>query len=616
MSTSSITSSPFSSISTTPINSSSINYDYTKYEKVLQTLKSLSWPANNPEYPNYQTNFPEEISSLITEYVIPRPLFIYELPNKKFIICDVDGNLLVQKYENDQEVSTSITIERILLKANQRKSYENGQGINDVLYHKNFNRERFIEHVLSPNKLGIPRLFRVSNAAALDILDILAVRSKTKDFDPQKAINPISKRNYFIQAAHWRDKELLDKLIELFPKAFLSVGPELLEELGKCKFKFQNFNDYVRQYAEKYQKAGGKLDTFHSLLIKVSDIPSPELIKFSERFLPVLDETFEKDFASLSKDKQKILYDVAFNHINPFIFEQPDRPVEANQYSINLMWINKNKMTAQQQFLLGDSKEDFYKNFVEPVAKWAKANTGSTINIWFDGTLATEGAIERSSLALQRALDGTSHGKIIFRDVRSIKTVQENPQAFSETIPVYFRVDLLRALAAEHILSSKETKFFVYGDIDMIPLSRQRIFDKRTIDFLNEYGFVMAQGGCSGFENGFYILNGANEQFMKSHREAIIDINLKEALEDPSCIQEQQVYASYPGMFFHILYATGRYSKLRLTKHTELSTILKNSTCYDSYFLFRARDCFARNKCYKIFPRKPVILPTSHFGVV
>jgi hypothetical protein len=323
----------------------------------------------------------------------------------------------------------------------------------------------------------------------------------------------------------------------------------------------------------------------------------------------------------MSTGQQRTLYDSAFVYKNPFIYEPSDPPITADQYSINLMWINKKKVPEDQEFLFGNGSSckerglDFHNRFIKPVSKWARTNPGSPINIWVDSEMATPQVIERSRIALETALEGTSHGIIQFRDVRSMDVVRSNPRAFSEKIPVYFRVDLLRAIAADYTLREKETKFFVYGDIDMKPLSAKQIFDKRTVNFLNDFGFVMAKGGHLGFENGFQILNGDNPQFMDSHRKVIIDLSVEMTLEKPDEIQELQIYDTYPAMVTHFLDADGRYGKFH-AKEDEEDLGRLSIFRYDRFGTLAHRNLPLGNrevKLGKIMPRKPVRLPPSYF---
>ena len=92
------------------------------------------------------------------------------------------------------------------------------------------------------------------------------------------------------------------------------------------------------------------------------------------------DQKFEQEFRSLLPRHQQLLYQAAFAYNNPFLHEPADLPIRPEQYSINLMWINKNKMPPEQEFLFGKGL-NFEKGFISPVSNWAKKNPGSSINI-------------------------------------------------------------------------------------------------------------------------------------------------------------------------------------------------------------------------------------------
>jgi hypothetical protein len=524
-------------------------------------------------------------------------------------ICEVEGKLVVL----EDNVESNVSIDEVLKKASIRPAskYANGESIGKVLLHKDFENyfDQFIEFSLGVDASGVPRLFEFSNAA---ILDVLEAGSKIKAIDPLKIIEPKSQRNIFLQVAYWGNAKLLNNLAKLFPKAFeaseqavvaefLLCGHHLLDgdKLLRQSHKTSNFYDFLES---------PKLDSYHNMWLQVAKNEEP-------------DEKFKNEFAGLSLSQKRNLYDAAFTYNNPFIYEPADLPVRADQYSINLMWINKSSISSDQEFLFGNGstpeqqKLDFQTKFITPVGEWAKANPGSSINIWVDGELATVGAVVRSAQALQKALKGTLHGDVQFRDVRSIPIVSDNAEVFLSRTPIYFRVDLLRAIAADYALQRKETKYFVYGDLDVTPLSGHQLFDKRTVSFLDDFGIVMAKGGHLGFENSFQILNGDNTQCMDSHRKVIINLSIEMALKGPNAIKEQQIYDTYPAMITHFLDADGRYGKLNLNKNLQKNFGLRVFR-FDRFGVAAHINLPLGDgaiELRKIMPRKPVRVPRSHF---
>lgn len=574
---------------------------------------------------NFQSGYRLALDGSI-EFIRPKPFVSYSSEGIEFGIYDIEGSLVVIKKTKDSLYAiTDIPVENVLLKSIEKRKEKDkryiskvhvnedrggfgGTAIKGVLLHKSFSKSQktCIEFFLAPDELGTPRLFRFGDQTVLDIIEI---GSKIIDFDPLKIVDPVSGRNLILQAAYWGSEEVLNKLIELFPDKFLTFGQSVIEELLTQKWSA----DLVYNISQEFQKLGGVLDTYHSLTVEVARGTKPGI-------------TFKDRFSLLSIDQKQKLYNYAFIYENPFVMEPADIPVTADQYSINLMWINKNKVNPRQRFLFGDGasvqeqESDFHDRFIRPVSKWAKKHAGSRINIWVDGAMASKDVIERSKTLLKENLKGTDHGDIEFRDVRSIDIVSANPDVFSEEMPIYFRVDLLRAIAADYVLRKKETKFFVYGDIDMKPISGKKIFDKRTVNFLNDVGFVMAKevGTKEGFENGFQILNGDNAQFIDSHRKVLIDLSIEMALECPDAINQQQIFRAYPAILTYFLAADGRYGKFCNTRGKEYEeelTDLLPKFRFDCFQAYPFIPVGSRSILLKdVMPKKPVVLPLSHFS--
>ncbi|MES2199601.1 MAG: hypothetical protein V4489_05500 [Chlamydiota bacterium] len=547
------------------------------------------------------------------EFISPNPLA--SCSEDRFMIFEFEGDLVVLEntYDEDQKnkhIVVDIPLEDILFKSLQKPNplrYVRGseKSIANILSHRSFEKSRsqFIEYIIALDESGTSRLFGLLNKPAFDVLE---AKSKIEKIDPLKIIDTISGQNFFIRAAYEGDEEFLENLARLFPESFKSAGQDII-----AKFLSQGHSSRVAEkLAKELYKVGGVLDMYHHLWLQIALSTEPSTF-------------FEMKFYLLSPSQKKTLYEAAFIYNNPFIYESPDIPVKANQYSVNLMWINNSKMPVNQKFLFGEGSTlrerelDFKKRFIEPISQWAKANSGSDINIWIDSEMATSEAINRSRELLTRSLEGNPHGMVHFRDVRCIEVVRSNSQVFSEKMPIYFRVDLLRAIVADHVLTNKETKFFVYGDIDMTPLSRKELFDKRTVNFLDDFGIVMKKGGWLGFENGFQILNGENRQLMDSHRKVIIDLNLEMALNHPRAIREQQIYDTYPAMITHFLDADGRYGKLNFSSE-EIGDEDSKLKCFRfDRFKSRANRTLPLGEgtidLKEVMPRKPVRLPPSHF---
>jgi len=260
-------------------------------------------------------------------------------------------------------------------------------------------------------------------------------------------------------------------------------------------------------------------------------------------------------------------------------------------YSINLMWINREKNLNQPYIHSSKDEESLNKNFLDHIFKWAVANKGSVVNVWFDGALIAAEAIANTQQSIEKRKKSFAQdtmAQICLRDVRTIPKVTENSDVFSEKIPVYFRVDLLRVIIALHELANdKNPTSWVYGDLDMEPLSAEELFDSETLQNLKQYGIVMAANAKDYFENGFQIISNENEHLLEAISLVLIDVNIQRACNAlsgkffdsryylPMQALQEIVYRSYDVMFKYFSSLEG---------HEKLQVLRKsNPVVYDDY---------------------------------
>jgi hypothetical protein len=307
-----------------------------------------------------------------------------------------------------------------------------------------------------------------------------------------------------------------------FPKAFVKYGLDVIKILLKQgKFDTCLVLDFTI--------LGGKLDSYHHTLFNVALATSS---KPNEAGII----SFNKEIESLTSAQKSEIYRTAYVFNNPYVFEAAEVNVRSNQYSLNFLWYYSTQID--------------HKASVQAISNWRRDNPETPINLWFDGQLDSPDALEGIEKLLNSNLEDKAV-KVRFRDVRELDLVKKNPKVFSTDIPFCFRKDLLRAITADYVLTKKETKYYVYSDFNVEPQIRKQLFDKRTLKFLDEYGFVISKGrGYLGFGNDFQILNGENSQLMKSHRQIVIDLNLgKKFTGDYTAA----IYESFRPMLTHFL---------------------------------------------------------------
>ncbi len=213
-------------------------------------------------------------------------------------------------------------------------------------------------------------------------------------------------------------------------------------------------------------------------------------------------------------------------------------------YSVNLMWINQS-LSQDQKYLCADQTDEGFKmKCLDPIMEWIKKSDEHTpIYFWYDSKHTNENALNNTRVSILKEMTDLKkpHGIIKFQDVRDIEVVRNNEEAFSDKLLVYFRSDLLRVVVGDELSREKRTRYIVYSDLNIPPLSKEELFyeekgksDKETLKNLEEYGLVLAKNATwddsgKNYENAFFILDTQNDDMIRAIRVALIDINIDRA---------------------------------------------------------------------------------------
>lgn len=272
-------------------------------------------------------------------------------------------------------------------------------------------------------------------------------------------------------------------------------------------------------------------------------------------------EMLKENGLDTQEDKLAACYDLAYRMNHPYIYCLSSTTISADAYTLNFLWVNLNPQDrlhdlAQNIFKDGldmsenaeciadpdtlrqlETTEQFPKNskvenwegikksFTYKVSKWADINPKTQINVWYDSALVTQKA-QQKTFEMMQAISKSRGVNIRLRDVRQLSNIRgELENSLHPGTQVYYRVDILKALIADHMMSSTEgnAQFCVISDIDVEPMSSAQIFDKRTLDYLASAGYVFNRVGLiDNFENSFFIFNRQKENVRKVHHDTII----------------------------------------------------------------------------------------------
>lgn len=288
----------------------------------------------------------------------------------------------------------------------------------------------------------------------------------------------------------------------------------------------------------------------------------------------------------------------------------------SHNYSINLMWIN-----AKPQDLTNEQVSTIAKS----ILGWASQNPQKPINFWYDSKMTSIEVINKT----KKTIDPENKlQQLRFRDVRQLKIFQSdqtiqvvtNPKAYppfysddlskdelgykevtfspsvllDERVPVYLRVDALKTFISDQILSDGENDYAVYSDLDMPPITEGQLFDSNIKAKLNKFGFVMAEGNrdekgepINFYENGFFIMDGKDKDFMKAHKQVMIDIFLRlmHQKKDISC---QIVHYLYKTLMAYVWKEKNDNPEWMKNNNNEIPP-------EEAFYSFSPRKSFAKN---------------------
>lgn len=227
-----------------------------------------------------------------------------------------------------------------------------------------------------------------------------------------------------------------------------------------------------------------------------------------------------RDQKHISSDQAKELIDYAEEIGNPILFRESDKVVDFKDYSINLLWIHEKNVTKKGH-LFGNDDKSLTERVISPIKDWNTKQPQAFINFWYDPNRLPDApnAIEETHKHLQAS--EINLNTIVFKSIRGLKIVQDNPNLFIEKVPIYFRVDFSKILIGDHMMCNNN-KYVVNVDCDIAAVNRAQLFNARSLMLLEELGYVFADLNGTQDENSFVMLRN-HDSIRQLHKEVMID---------------------------------------------------------------------------------------------
>lgn len=252
-----------------------------------------------------------------------------------------------------------------------------------------------------------------------------------------------------------------------------------------------------------------------------------------EEFSPLSYCDLEKlynDKNGITKKQRNDIIKESYYAGNPVLFINSKKIIKDSDYSLNFLWINDKKL-ENEKHLLGQNEILLKQHVLDPIMDWRYKQPNAYINFWYDGNMVSEEALENTKQILNTKV---SLERIKFRNIRDIPLVQQNSRLYGENNPVYFRVDLSKAIIADYLMNTENITYSVNIDADIVAITKEHLFDKKTIDELEDLGYAFGSAGTRGIftsqENSFIMLyNDKNLETSKSHTNLVVSLSIEKA---------------------------------------------------------------------------------------
>lgn len=201
--------------------------------------------------------------------------------------------------------------------------------------------------------------------------------------------------------------------------------------------------------------------------------------------------------------------------------DDPISKKKLSPYTLNFAWILNQADPDTEYVFPAKDETKLKKLYLDHLVGWATAHNRkdksncTAVRVHYDGRLLPPAAVLRTEEFLKANYDLSQAAPIVFYDIWESKLVQAHQEIFDPpTLPVYFRADLYRVMAAVE----STDKCFIYSDCDFPPNDPAHVFSDFNTGNLDTYGFVYmskskrkSKARATLLENPFFMI-------LKDHR--------------------------------------------------------------------------------------------------
>lgn len=258
-----------------------------------------------------------------------------------------------------------------------------------------------------------------------------------------------------------------------------------------------------------------------------------------------------------------------------------DEAKNIGKYSLNLMWINKTLDLTQKFINPARDEHDLVQNLIEPVLKWAEANPSAHICLWFDSKLTPDAAVQATAHILHIQMSARQIKNIDLCDIRKIKIVSQNPDCFSDQVPIYFRIDMLKVIIIVDSIVQEHMDAAIFSDMEVGDLRPQKtrmtkaeLFNSNSMQLLKKQGLLLNAGSSGSLLENQFLQLIKDDRMINAIKCAIVNVNLLRAVNalnsrDPSQIEalDRSVFLSTRDDVYLYYYGTAPGEQIKVNSY-------------------------------------------------
>ncbi len=252
------------------------------------------------------------------------------------------------------------------------------------------------------------------------------------------------------------------------------------------------------------------------------------------------------------------------------------------EFSINLAWINKEINNNKYVFPPQDRSG---VNIRLAILGWLKQNSQTELNFWYDSNFVSSAQIEQTINLFDKINKDIECDKCLkLMDYSSLDIYKNNKDFLTTKAPVFWKADMFRVLASVAMLeeyispdgSLDRSRYFIYADTDVTPMSKESIFDPSTLQSLEKYSFVLQEPANGDLvpENSFFIMSNHQIRMHGSIKRILSDLLVKGA-ESKSQISPEEAFYE---LFYIFIDFEGKLGPNTPTKKVDIAP--RNSKYY------------------------------------